>query len=925
MWTRKKLSMKFSRSDAAVTVAVVIFSALLFFQFWKDLNAMAARDGEMSLGSIVFRRGSATRRSPSGMNWERLRNLSPVYRGDTIRTSDFSEAALFFEDGTDLDLFENSMIKLNFAGSEKELEFLGGRISLSGGEGRAVAAGAGTVAFSEGSRVSLSRTGDEISVGVSGGTATLTDAAGRREVIRSSQELRMNAEGGDYEVIEHSAILLQPSQNARLLSLGEDGEVSFSWEATSPDSLSGAVALELSSSPDFESPESLPLKAGSAGLTARRKPGVWYWRLRDERGAISGVSRFSLAQDLLPKPILPKDGEEYRYRKIPPAVSFSWSEMENASAYIFEVSAEPEFRKPIIRSRTSLQSLKVGALDEGLWYWRVLPVPAGELLGGGAEPTVRRIHIARRDEMERAVLLQSLDGAFYQLQVMDDRGVPFSWEPQREAAEYQIAVADNPGMDSPKVLLSTEAPYAFLRRGDAEALYREGVFYWSVRWRDAEGNLSPWSPARKLRGIDGTVAVRLSYPPDGYTIADSLMSNTRFAWKSNVPGRTVFQVSRDPGFDDIAYQEDVNMETLLGKNWEPGEWSWRIRTFNVDGTIFLETPPRRFRVVEPFEGPTMLSPEAGRLYTFRDGDAQTIRWEKIPEADYYTLKLVPAGGGDPMYQQALITSEEVSLSFDDFPDGSYKALIQGFALEKPMSTRQIGLIRENPFSLRKLMPIELVSPTEGEAFEGLSALKRGVPLVWKSKTPPDATTLRVYSDRRMTRSVFLSENGPSAESVRRLPEGRYFWTVTGSFGDFDISARSVGRFIVKPIPPLPPAVLTGPPEDAVYGPEELRTSRRILFSWEAVPGATAYYLAIYARGDREKPVVSAGPLPDTSYLLKDLSVLDKGEFVWVLFGERRDAEGYVEQPGTKAEGLFSILLPALDTPSVKSGNTFYGR
>ncbi len=918
--------MRFSRSDAAVTAAVVILSSFLFFLFWKDLNSIAVRNNETALGDIVFRKGSATRRSLSGMNWERLRSQSPVYGGDTIRTADFSEAAVFFEDGANLDLFENSMIKLSFIGEEKAMEFLDGQVSLSGGEGRTITVGSKTVSFSDDSKVSFARTGNDISIGVSGGTATVTGEDGRRETLGSSQELLLNAVSGDYRVIDRSAVLLRPSPNARLLNLGEKASrIPFSWEITSPESLAGSLELELSAAFDFESSESLTVTADAAEIKAPLQPGTWYWRLRDGNGVISAVSRFSLTEAAPPEPILPTDGTGYSYRKIPPNIAFSWTDMAEASAYLFEVAADPDFHKPIIRSRTILNSLTVNALDEGIWYWRVIPVPAGEVLGGEMEPEVRRIEISKKNAMNPPVPYYALDGALYQLQVMENRGIPFSWKPESEAAEYELAVADNPEMNAPRVIFRTEAPYAFLVRKDAEALYREGIYYWAVRWRDFEGGLSPWSPSRRIQGIDGTVAVRLSYPPDGYTIADSLMTNTRFAWKSNVPGRTLFQVASDEGFSDLLYEEEVQAETLLGKNWTEGEWFWRIRTFNVDGTVFLETPARRFSVVEPFAGPKMLHPARSRLFTFRDGDMQNIEWEDIPEADHYTMRIYAAGGGEAVYEKSLIPDERIDLSFDDFPDGEYRALIQGFTLENPLSTRQIGLIEENPFTLRKLTPIELVAPTDGETFEGLYALRNGIPLVWDSKVIPETTRLGIYSDPGMSRSVYESKNGSRTEVVRRLSEGKYYWTVSGTFGDFDISSRSVGRFTVNPVPPLPPPVLTDPPEDAVYGPEQLRASRQILFSWEEIAGATDYYLAIYPDENWEKPVLTIGPLKETSYLLEDLSILDKGNFAWIVFGESRDQEGYVEQPGEEAQRLFSINLPSLGTPSIDSGEKFYGR
>ena len=916
--------MKFSKSDIAVTAAVILLSGFLFFLFWRDINNIRLRNDTDPLGSVEFRKRSATRRAGSDMNWERLQNFSPVFGGDIIRTADFSEAVVHFEDGSSLDLFENSMLKLNFSETEGVLDFIEGQITFTGGSGRSVKAGSRTVTFSEDSRVSFSRDGDDISIAVGNGTATVTGEDGKEDILKESQELRLNAVSGVYTIVTYPVILLAPEPNQRFISLEEKPALlTFSWETTDPGAVNGAVSMEFSRTADFSEPEVIPASGDSSSLV--RESGTWYWRLRDEKGNISSVRRFSLTEEKISELILPPEGDEYRYRKVPPSIIFSWTAMENASAYLFEVSAEPEFRKPIIRSRTILTSLTVNALDEGAWYWRVVPILPQRIVGKEPEPEVRRIRIIRKDEMFPLVLSYPVENSLYQLQALKDKGIAFSWQPNPEAVSYEISVAGNSGMNSPEIVIRTEQPWIYFNDTNAPSLRHEGIYYWSVRWTDDEGNLSPASSARKIQGLDGSAAVRLSYPPDRYSIADSLVSNTRFSWKSNVPGKTLFQVASDTEFNEIVYQEDIRTGTILGKDWGLGDWYWRIRTFNADGTVFLETQPRTFSVVPPLPGPDMSEPVPGQLCIFREGDLQDIRWSKVPGADHYSVRMVSSGTGQTVYEQALISSEGISIPFDSFDDGNYTVKIQGFSTEKPSATRLIGLIGEKPFYLRKLTPIELVSPVGNEAFEGLAAIRKGVPLVWKSKEEPDTVVLSVFSDPGMTNPVFTKEDCSREEWVRFLPDGRYFWAVTGSVEEYDISARTKGQFTINPIPPLPAPELITPADKSVYGPEQLRVSREILFSWEPVEGATHYSLAVFRKGNKKEPLMTAGPMTGTSYLLEDLSVLDKGNFIWVVSAEYRTEEGIVEQPGKGAENRFSVELPSLDIPDLTSGDTYYGR
>jgi hypothetical protein len=919
--------MKLSKRDIGVTIAVCLASAFFLWLFWKDLNSTAVRNGGKPLGSIVFRKRSATRRSPTGLNWERLQNNFPVFEGDTIRTADFSEAAIHFDDGTTLDLSDNSMIKLNYLGTEEIMDFREGSITLTGGSGRKITAGGRTVTFSEDARVSFSREGDEISIGVEGGTATVTGTDGASETITENNELVMNAETGEYTVVQRPLLPRNPPQNARYVTWGSAAvSVPFSWQSAPGTAAATGVLLELSRTGDFAVYESFP--AGeAASLAVLREPGVWFWRLKSgENGSnISQTRRFSLMAESPVKLILPAEQASFQYRKIPPAIPFSWGSSANATGYILEVAAEPEFRTPILRTRTQLTSLRVNALDEGTWYWRVIPVVQAEPIGTPWNGEVRRIRIVKKDEMLPLVLTTPTDGNLFQTQVMEGRGLPFSWEPHPEAVGYELAVADNSGLNNPRVLLSPDKTFLFAGRSNARALEKPGVWYWSVRWKDEEGNFSPWSSVRKMQGIDGKVAIKLTFPPDGYLIADSLSGNTRFAWKSNVPARTVFLVAQDMAFQELLYSETVQTETMLGQEWKPGTYFWRLRTFNNDGTVFLETPPRGFSVKEPFPGPRLYTPIPGRVLIYQEGgEPQFLTWEKIDGVDHYGVRIFPEGSETPVYQRSLVTDTRLELPVNDMPNGSYRIKIQGFAIEKPGATRLIGLIGEASFTLRKISPVELTSPVNGAQYEGLSAFRQGIVLEWTGKDIPESPLLTVSKSADMGNPVFKKQGAGQNELIRRMPPGEYYWTVTGSVEGFDVSARQPRRFVVRPIPPLPPPALVIPEDRTVFNADFFRTQRTLTFAWEPVAGATHYALAFY-KGREKEPLFVTPPLVKPEYLLEDLSVLERGEIRWAVWAEGRDSEGFVEQPGKEGDRRFTVDIPEMKSPDVKTGEVYYGR
>ncbi|HEY9595334.1 MAG TPA: FecR family protein, partial [Spirochaetia bacterium] len=359
--------MRLSTRDIVVIALVALLCSTLIFLFLRESNRVTLRAGEKALGAIVFKKLSATRRPGDGLLWERIRNNSPIYQADTLRTGESSEASVYFDDGTALDMLENSMLRLDFSKKGRSLDFLGGEISISGsaGGGNAdltgiegpkkggaggsagytITTGGRTIVVSGGSRASVSRTGDTVAVDVSSGQVGVTDAAGRTETIDRSKALQIDLSAGTTQVVHRSTVLLAPEQNALLLTEGSGAKVPFSWRSEA----AGAITLELSASRDFDAvSSSVQVDGGSVSLSM--DPGTWYWRVRAADGGLSSVRRFTLFAELPPRPITPANLAVIRYRKTLPVIHFSWTRMEDATAYVFEVAADSGFTKAVLKN-----------------------------------------------------------------------------------------------------------------------------------------------------------------------------------------------------------------------------------------------------------------------------------------------------------------------------------------------------------------------------------------------------------------------------------------------------------------------------------------------------------------------------------------------------------------------------------------------
>ena len=927
--------MKLSANDALVTGVIIAGICALLWLFAVDINAVSTRSGQKPLGTVVFKKLSATRRPSDALGWERIKNNSPIYNADTLRTENSSEATVYFDDGTSLDISENSMLHLDFGGSVRNLEFIKGEISVGGSKAEskyAISSTAGTITVGKDSLATFSRNEGKVSVDVSRGDATLTRADGTTQTIAQNQELQVDLKNGAAQLIDRPIVALMPETNARILSYsGKEAatDIRFSWQPGNAANAKPAgekpYTLEISASKDFADGGE---KHSVTELSARVpvKPGTWYWRVRDVSANVSPVRKFSIASAQLPQQTFPDDGAEYRFRTVKPEIYFAWTAMDEANAYLFELSSDSSFTNLRIKTRVEATGISIRDLDEGTWYWRVKPVHDFTETGAIPRLAARRIRLVQNGRMEAPVVSTPLEGTLFPVQELTDKGISFAWIPQSDAVSYELAISRSQDLSSPVITVPATAPYLRISGEQCRAISKPGVWYWGVRWIDSEGNKSSASKARKMEGVDGSIAIRSIFPPDGYRIADSLVSNTRFSWKSNVSARTDFIVSRSKDFSDPVFQEKVTAESLLGKEWPIGTYYWKLRTKNIDGSVLSETVPRSFTIVGPLDGPILVAPASGMPFYLHEHDSATVKWNSVPGCDYYAIGIYQPGdnNGKPVFESGHVIGTEFTCKLGNLPGGTYMARIQGFAMETENSTRIIGYIGESTIDYRRLSYIELLDPINGSVIPGIDAWRQGVSLKYKAENPPDQEEFILYRGATKDEEIARSAGKSNVFLRKKLSPGRYSWTVTGSVAGFDISARAVYSFEVLPIPPLPKPVLAEPAQKASFDAERIRAERTITFKWMPVVGATHYNLTISREGPN-MPVLFEKKTTGTEFVLKELSKLSKGTFVWRIEARCYDEDGGLEQTGIPAESLFTIDLPAVKRATSIYGDRLYGR
>jgi hypothetical protein len=761
------------------------------------------------------------------------------------------------------------------------------------------------------------------------GTAAIAGPEGV-ETVSAGETLALNETGAR---ILREATALSPRLQARFLS-PNPGKLSvpFRWNRVNllPEEM---TLLEIAMDRAFSRIVFSAEFAGD-GASVDLDPGSYFWRVslanNEEAGVAPNILSFKILSAPAPILITPVEGYRYQFRSRKPSVRFQWTETAEAAFYILEAANNPGMANPALSQQVRGTSFDYPGLGPGTWYWRVQPVFSTGYEGTAGTGSPASFTIAQSGDLSPPEPRSPQDQGMVNV-AAGQEDVYFSWRSETEARSYRIRISTSRDLSNP--IIDERVRDNFSTYQVRRKVITPRQYYWAVSQTDIEGNDSAFSPARSFVALEGELIQRLSFPPEGYVVEAAMLPDMRFTWRTNLPFQTRLQISDSPGFSSTIINEVVGGATFQGRNLSEGTWHWRIQATEPGGTVF-ETPSRSFIVAPPITAPLLLEPKSDQRVFIQEGEPMVFSWAASEGAEYYQLRVYYGGNRTtPVYENNLVEGTREGLSMTNRPDGNYQWTVRGLAPESSRNARRTGMLAEGGFIARRIQPVTLDYPANGAAFDGLQAYYEPDTLRWSSRDEVGTSNfiLSSRSDFGGT-PVMLIRNPPQRITLPRLTSGTYYWTIRAETSDgYDISAAAPGRFRVLPIPLLPPAANRLPEDGKVIGGAELRANRHIVFSWDAVAGATGYVLSI-ASADTGRIIVQQGPMMETTWTLVDLSLLDVGTFIWwveavVADSVRtgRGASATIVRRGETSENRFTIDFTPPGVPKVQEPGVLYGR
>ena len=922
MKTRKNTKSNPNFTNVGADIAVVVLSLLVIFVssflFVKNLNRTFSRSDKTPVATVTFKYKSVQRKFLDRAVWDRPQQNSPVYNGDTIRTSPEAEASLYFVDRNVVELGSSTMIQVFVNNDESRIDLTSGLVSVetSDSSSMLISSENTTAKISKGSSFRADKSGENLQLVVEKGEAAVTGQGG-------AEKTKLLTQGSVIQTgIQTPLVVVSPGKNVRLLNQSGNGtDVSFQWHSSLP--AAEELILETSPLSTFSSEVQTYTLTGLTEYTLAKQTRSFYWRLYSAAaGSDSAVSVQSGKVNIIaaPAPVLlePAVEAQYTYTAVPPAIRFLWEGNALVASYLLEVADNPELKNPQLSRFVNTQSLTLSDFGEGTWYWRVTP---RYLIGVENIPEPSKtgaFHVEQQPATAEApqVLLPQTT-----TETAQGKEMLFAWKNISETKSYRLRVAKDAEMKA--VVVDTIVETNSFQLDDAATVLPNGNYYWTVSGIDSKGTEMAASAPVKFQTVNTDYILRSIFPPNGYVLADTLCTDTRFTWKTNIETEKHFQVSASKDFSKLTVDVKTSGNGIDGISLPSGEWYWRVVADSEAGLLKAET--KHITIASPLGKPNLLD-MSNAVVVFPEGKTK-FAWLPVKGADYYQVRITQPGVEDsPLYENLFITDTQVEIALQRAVEGNYRISIQGFASASVTSTRRYGLAVDHDFALKHLKPVELIYPADGAKIGGLHAALNPMDFKWKSVVPPVSSKLIVRKSG-VAKPVFEVADLSQEIKAPPLESGKYTWEMKASVaGGFDISSRKRFTFTVLPIPPLPPVIFDFPTPDTVLNAAFFKSNRSIDFRWSRVPDTTHYYFRLSDSSGRaifSANIRADGTSPMVSF--QDIARLSPGYFSAEVRAQRRLANGKVFQDGTVARVRFKIDIPKGRTVSTDETGVLYGK
>jgi len=572
---------------------------------------------------------------------------------------------------------------------------------------------------------------------------------------------------------------------------------------------------------------------------------VLYWRVRsiDVAGNQSDWSEgYSFTATIQKTPL----SESFTTNTRP---SFTWTAYPGATGHHLYVETDgstPVWDVPLGSTVVSYTPTAVQALAVGRYRWFIE-------VSTNADLKVTPFLYFTVSTMPPAapVLLTPAPG------LLTNNNIPtFTWSAVTTASEYDVQISRVSSFATlvDGIISTTDTYYTPI---DALA---EGLFYWRVRSKNADGAPGAWSTARSF-AID-TVA------PNTPAVVSPLHASVVNTYLPKLTAGTVtgtkyyvFEVCNDSACSDVRFTRQVTVPyyTLVAaQSLGVGDFYWQVKAVDAANNS------SDWSVATLFYVTNQKTPVHNTVIFTTTTTRPVFTWAALPGATGYKLSVYSDEGlATEVFQTATLTTTSYTPTLTEaLGHGNYYWYVSIYTPDGSMGSTVYHLTVSPP----KLAAPGLTSPATG-LFTG----NLDVDFSWSAVTGADHYELQVSKSSTFTNgSIFMMST--NNESHHFDEEGLFYWRVR-SVNEFGVAgAWSIARNITVDLTPPAAPLLNLPANNSLVNTLTPTLSLR------AVTGAARYLFQVDDSSSCDSPIV-VGVTSSTSYVVP-ANQLGYGTYYW---------------------------------------------
>lgn len=621
---------------SALLLLILVFSFLLH----RNLNYRFNDAAGPTIGVITFKNKTVLRKYNDAVVWDLIESKTEVKNRDTIRTEGLSDAILTLNDGTKINISENSMILLDISDKNININFAYGSFeaaregTVSGDIKMNITAGDKTVQVANGD-VKLDKTKSELNIKVDQGEAKLT-SNGKEETIAKDQIANVTESG--VKVGKPVYRLATPEDRKNILSESGQERISFSIAGWKPDSAKQTNPLiEISLFPDF-SKSLIKEKLTSPNLTKKLDPGSYYWRVSYENPSTKSkqtteVYQFRILSDPGLRILSPKSGEVFAFSQETPVVRFVWNPLDLYSSYTVQIAKDANFTEGLISKQTQSQSLAFDSLKEGNYFAKI---QARSNLPGISEKssTVINFQVSKKTNTSPPELLEPAKGKTFAEEQTKSQ-LFFSWKDDKDFNQYEWELSSDSNFQSKLRSESTKNNFLKLSNG-----LGVGTYFWRVKGIGSNG-VSLDSKSNTFNVI-AKEEMELIAPANGAEVEVDERSLVVLKWKK-LTGKSNYEVeiAKQSGFQPLVLKETVSGNYFEFKSKDLGRFYWRVRPVEGDQEA---SGIRSFQMISGMDPPSLVTPVRNETIDLFSKNSILFTWKPVDKASGYRIHLIDISG-----------------------------------------------------------------------------------------------------------------------------------------------------------------------------------------------------------------------------------------------------------------------------------------